>query len=166
MSHIYKYNKRIWHIFGAFFYINKRQCVARVWWLWWVGALKLYVSFAKEPYKTDNILQKRPKISQHIIPCLQCEYARNVTQILRILRNFHAIFTRLSHNTRVCPGLKSSHGTHGGVMSHMNKSWHVWMVHVMYECARKSTHISNDTRMCTELKTKEMRIFVKRPIFM
>jgi len=28
-----------------------------------VGSLKFYVSFAKEPYKTDCILQKRPMIS-------------------------------------------------------------------------------------------------------
>jgi len=31
-------------------------------WLRLVGSLKLYVSFAKEPYKRDNILQKRPPI--------------------------------------------------------------------------------------------------------
>jgi len=29
-------------------------------WLWIVGLIKLYVSFAKESYKRDNILQKRP----------------------------------------------------------------------------------------------------------
>jgi len=31
-------------------------------WLRLVGSLKLYVSFAKEPYKTVDILQKRPMI--------------------------------------------------------------------------------------------------------
>jgi len=31
-------------------------------WLRLVGLIKLYVSFAKEPYKTGNILQKRPTI--------------------------------------------------------------------------------------------------------
>jgi len=31
-------------------------------WLWLVGSIKLYVSFAKEPYKRDEILQKRPVI--------------------------------------------------------------------------------------------------------
>jgi len=29
---------------------------------WIVGSIKLQVSFAKEPYKRDDILQKRPKI--------------------------------------------------------------------------------------------------------
>jgi len=31
-------------------------------WLWFVGSIKLQVSFAKEPYKRDDILQKRPII--------------------------------------------------------------------------------------------------------
>jgi len=31
-------------------------------WLQLVGSLKLQVSFAKEPYKRDDILQKRPVI--------------------------------------------------------------------------------------------------------
>jgi len=31
-------------------------------WLWLVGSIKLQVFFAKEPYKRDNILQKRPVI--------------------------------------------------------------------------------------------------------
>ena len=31
-------------------------------WLWLVGSIKLQVSFAKEPYKRDNILPKRPII--------------------------------------------------------------------------------------------------------
>jgi len=32
-------------------------------WFWLVGSIKLWVSFAKEPYKRDDILQKRPMIS-------------------------------------------------------------------------------------------------------
>jgi len=31
-------------------------------WLWLVGSIKLQVSFAKEPYKRNHILQKRPII--------------------------------------------------------------------------------------------------------
>jgi len=34
----------------------------RMGWLWLVGSIKLQVSFAKEPYKRDYILQKRPII--------------------------------------------------------------------------------------------------------
>jgi len=33
-----------------------------MWWLQFVGSLKLYVAFAKEPCKRDYILQKRPII--------------------------------------------------------------------------------------------------------
>jgi len=36
-------------------------------WLPLVGSLKLQVSFAKEPYKRDDILQKRPVILRSLI---------------------------------------------------------------------------------------------------
>ena len=36
-------------------------------WLRLVGSLKLQVSFAKEPYKRDYILQKRPIISGSLL---------------------------------------------------------------------------------------------------
>jgi len=36
-------------------------------WLWLVGSIKLYVSFAKEPYKRDDILQKRPVILRSLL---------------------------------------------------------------------------------------------------
>jgi len=38
------------------------MCMIRMGWLRLVGSLKLQVSFAKEPYKRDDILQKRPMI--------------------------------------------------------------------------------------------------------
>jgi len=36
-------------------------------WLRLVGSLKLYVSFAKEPYKRDDLLQKRPIIWRSLL---------------------------------------------------------------------------------------------------
>jgi len=36
-------------------------------WLWLVGSIKLSVSFAKETYKRDAILQKRPIISSILL---------------------------------------------------------------------------------------------------
>jgi len=36
-------------------------------WLWLVGSLKLQVSFAKEPYKRDDVLQKRPVILRSLL---------------------------------------------------------------------------------------------------
>jgi len=43
-------------------YIYIYDLLAAMGWLRSVGSLKLYVSFAKEPYKRDDILQKRPMI--------------------------------------------------------------------------------------------------------
>jgi len=46
-------------------------------WLRLVGRLKLHVSFAKEPYERDNILQKRPIIVRSLligaIPYFLCQ---------------------------------------------------------------------------------------------
>jgi len=36
-------------------------------WLRLVGSLKLYVSIAKEPYKRDDILQKRPILLRSLL---------------------------------------------------------------------------------------------------
>jgi len=36
-------------------------------WLWLVGSIKLQLSFAKEPYKRDDILQKRPVIKSILL---------------------------------------------------------------------------------------------------
>jgi len=36
-------------------------------WLRLLGSLKLQVSFAKEPYKTDDILQKRPIMLRSVL---------------------------------------------------------------------------------------------------
>jgi len=36
-------------------------------WLRFIGSLKLSVSFAKEPYKRDDILQKRPIILRSLL---------------------------------------------------------------------------------------------------
>ena len=38
---------------------DKTSTTTLMGWLWLVGSIKLQVSFAKEPYKTDDILQKR-----------------------------------------------------------------------------------------------------------
>jgi len=38
-----------------------------MWWLWFVGSLKLFVSFAEEPSKRHSILQKRPMILRSLL---------------------------------------------------------------------------------------------------
>ena len=51
-------------------------------WLRFVGSLKLQVSFAKEPYKRDDILQKRHIILKSLLivatPCLHTTYTVTV----------------------------------------------------------------------------------------
>ena len=41
--------------------------VSPMWWLRLVGSLKLQVSFAKQPYKRDDILQKRLVILRSLL---------------------------------------------------------------------------------------------------
>jgi len=49
------------HVYAKYTYIIC-VCVYGMGWLWLVGWIKLQVSFAKETYKRDAILQKRPII--------------------------------------------------------------------------------------------------------
>ena len=53
-------------------------------WLRLVGSLKLWVSFAKEPYKRDNILQKKPMILRSV-PVEATPYMTKQTYLLYIL---------------------------------------------------------------------------------
>jgi len=48
-------------------YHLERLLVGGMGWLELVGSIKLQVSFAKEPYKRDNILQKRPIIQSILL---------------------------------------------------------------------------------------------------
>jgi len=51
-------------------------------WLRLVGSLKLQVSFAKEPYKKDYILQKRPIILRSLLMvATPYAYARHMEEI-------------------------------------------------------------------------------------
>jgi len=56
------------------------ECVLPCWcgmgWLRLVGSLMLYVSFAKEPYETDDILQKRPIILRSLL-IVATQYVRH-----------------------------------------------------------------------------------------
>ena len=52
-------------------------------WLRLVGSLKLQVSSAKEPYKTDDILQKRPIILRSLLTAAT-PYAVCLTRLVRM----------------------------------------------------------------------------------
>jgi len=76
IEHSFRHVCRIERTFLTYFCIHKRTHTCINWarghairgggvaygWLWLVGSIKLQVSFAKEPYKRDIILQKRPII--------------------------------------------------------------------------------------------------------
>ena len=55
-------------------------------WLRLVGSLKLQVSFAKEPYKRDHILQKRPIICMCVCECIthttSCSLLQNIVTFI------------------------------------------------------------------------------------
>jgi len=62
-------DRSLLHILHIIFIHNAHvgRVVACVGWLRLVGSLKLQVSFAKEPYKRDDILQKRPLIFRSLL---------------------------------------------------------------------------------------------------
>jgi len=67
------YTPRRWCLVTIIVYPQKIQRFHRplgsqtMGWLWLVGSLKLYVSFAKEPYKREDILQKKPMILRSLL---------------------------------------------------------------------------------------------------
>jgi len=46
---------------------NKTHLKSTMEWLWLVGSIKLQVFFANEPYKRDDILEKRRMISSMLL---------------------------------------------------------------------------------------------------
>ena len=68
-------------------------------WLWSVGSIKLYVSFAKEPYKRNNLLQKRSMIESiqltEAIPHPPTQFAwRSYTSLLQNIVSFAELFCK------------------------------------------------------------------------
>ena len=65
---------------------NRRYPTSGMGWLWLVGSIKLQVSFAKEPYKRDDILQKRPIILRGLLivatPYISASLMRYITHTL------------------------------------------------------------------------------------
>ena len=86
----------------------KHDRTSTVRWLRLVGSLKSHVSFAKEPYKRDCILQKRPTILRSLIivatPCMstrnliRCNTTQNI-HCTCTKQALHIHFSTLQHNT-------------------------------------------------------------------
>ena len=69
--YIYMYIHICMHIYMHIYMIKMdltyETSVTGMGWLRLVGSLKLQVSFTKEPYKRDNVLQKRPIILRSLL---------------------------------------------------------------------------------------------------
>jgi len=63
-------------------------------WLRLVGSLKLQVSFAKEPYKRDKILQKRPMILRSLLIVATPYELLHILYIHTILLVFTCLFCK------------------------------------------------------------------------
>ena len=63
-------------------YIYGERILFDMRWLWLVGSIKLYVSFAKEPYKRDDILQKRPVSLSILLIKATPQYSQRVPWVL------------------------------------------------------------------------------------
>jgi len=84
---------------------GNRECLAlNAGWLRLVGSLKLYVSFAQEPYKRNDIVQKKPIISRSLLivfklNCNNTAHTRTLTYTLlncylRCFSHTNTLYTR------------------------------------------------------------------------
>ena len=86
-------------------------------WLQLVGSFKLKVSFAKEPYKRDYILQKRP-----IIYTAQSKHPKQVTRDLYMSEETYIYQTLILHRS---VNLRHAHIW----ISHYVRRTHIWISH-------------------------------------
>jgi len=94
-------------------------------WLWLVGSIKLQVSFAKETYKRDDILQKRPIILS-ILLTVATPYVIYIARVKETCHKYECGMSALATLRRVPLGV-------------MSYAWrkHVTYVHMytyIYEC--------------------------------
>jgi len=135
-------------------------------WLRLVGSIKLYVSFAKEPYKRDDIVQKRPIIWSILLIVATPYHVKksHVTHspLLIITEHFASHMNQSCHtcgrvtwHKNESYHVKKSHVTHSPLLiitehfaSHINQSWHTckWVMshkigtHVNESCHTKLSH--------------------------
>jgi len=88
-------------------------------WLWLVGSIKLQISFAKEPYKRDNILHKR-RITLSILLTVATPY---VCVLFSLQHTHKRTPTRTPRRTR-SPNMQFQHIQHG-IPAHTHTRTHV-----------------------------------------
>ena len=127
-------------------------------WLWVVGSLKLYISFAKEPYKRDDILQKNPIFLRRLL-IVATPYAHVVhiicdyRSLLQNIVSFIGLFCKrdyLSHVSRVICTLSviACHTCHS--LTRVNESCHTyecrisigWEMLMNESCRLRMSHVS------------------------
>jgi len=64
-------------------------------WLWLVGSIKLQVFFAKEPYKTDDILQKKPIILSILLTVATPQQERYQLDLQKTPRTLQKIISKI-----------------------------------------------------------------------
>jgi len=84
------------------FHISK---LFRMWWLRLVGFFKLQVSFAKELYKRDDILQKRPVVLRSLL-IVATPYLRDVS--CKYPDAFATLCNTLQHTVTHCNTLQQT----------------------------------------------------------
>ena len=133
-------------------------------WLRVVDSLKLYVSFAKEPYKRDDILQKRPEILRSLLieatPCIwRDEYTRpnvslyiyvniyektNTSEQMTHKTPIYTYMKRPIHETKSLTSNSRTHArSHTGIQLHTYSYTHIcartWL---RPNCSANSTNLS------------------------
>ena len=111
--------------------------------LWWVGSIKLYVSFAKEPYKRDHILQKSPISAvagrQHLDLHTHTHTANCRQGGIESWDSFlNSQFC--TRHTKILMGITYEWGG-----THMNESWHTYewvMAHRRHIWMSHGTHMN------------------------
>jgi len=88
-------------------------------WLWLVGSIQLYVPFAKEPYKRDYILQKRPIISS-ILLTVATPYHMRMPHMNACMLHMNAL-----HHTGVHVTRHTCVVTY--VLAHKYDTSHIWL---------------------------------------
>jgi len=121
-------------------------------WLRLVGSLKLKVSFAKEPFTGDSILQKRPRTL--------CPYSCEYESCHRVLKAACVWHNSSIHVTCLIHLCRTTHSS----MSHDSSIYVVCLIHVRetthsheHEFSKKAACVWHDSfiYICRSLSTKE-----------
>ena len=136
-------------------------------WLRLVGALKVQVSFAKEPYKRDDILQKRPIILRRLL-IVATPYLLSVDLVLVVLAGAMCVCTHPhTHTQCLSRWLPNSHTpacthhtykytlphSHIPPQSHIHTYWHTPTHTHTNMHTRAHTHTHTNTSTHTHIHT-------------